>query len=271
MTECVMTSDGLESKISRTLESEVVEDYALAFVPDSKKKSGWKLAWPAMGISTTLAELLIGYLVSAIAGMELAIIADIIVAIYGGTLGWFVASVSQKSGVSSTVTSRFYGFGARGSIVTSGIFAFAQMGFLALENALLYYGTIFAFGWTNTLLHAVLIIGVLTVVWILLTMYGMNQILKVSSYLLILFLALLVYMFYVAGFQSGVSFYSIITHGALIPGLGSGTSRFLSIIGILAGSAGALALVNADYSRYAKTQRDVPKMTYWSQPSIYDY
>ena len=71
MTECVMTSDGLESKISRTLESEVVEDYALAFVPDSKKKSGWKLAWPAMGISTTLAELLIGYLVSAIAGMEL--------------------------------------------------------------------------------------------------------------------------------------------------------------------------------------------------------
>jgi cytosine permease len=241
---------------------EVIEDYALAKVPESQMKSGWKLAWPSMGIATTLVQILIGYDVSAIAGMKFAIIADVLVAIFGGTLGWFVSIVSHKAKLSSTVTSRFYGLGARGSVISSGIFGFMILGFLALENALLYYGTIFALGWNNSLFHAAIILAILTVVWILLTTYGINQILKVSTYFLVAFFVLLAYMFYKVGFASGVSFSSIMTHGPLIPGIGSTMFRFATAITILAGSAGALALVDADYARYAKTSRDIPKMTY---------
>jgi cytosine permease len=133
---------------------------------------------------------------------------------------------------------------------------------LALENALLYYGTIFAFGWNNTLFHAAVILTILTVVWVILTTYGINQILKVSTYFLIAFFALLAYMFYKVGFASGVSITSLMTHGPLIPGIGSTMFRFATAITILAGSAGALALVDADYARYARTSRDIPKMTY---------
>lgn len=242
--------------------ADVIEDHALGRVPDAQRKSGWVLSWMAMGIATTLVQLLIGSYVAAVAGMGWAITADVLVALFGGTLGWMVALISRQEGLSSTVTSRFYGLGARGSIIASVIFGFMILGFLALENSLLYYGTLFAFGWHNTLLLRIVIFGILTVGWILLTTFGVNLVLKVSSYLMIAFLILLAYMFYRSGFTSGVAFMTIFTHGSLIPGLGGAWQRFADVLVTLAGSAGALALCDADYARYAKTPKDVIIMAY---------
>lgn len=242
--------------------AEVVEDHALGRVPESQRKSGWALSWMSMGIVTTLVQLLIGSYVAAVAGMGWAITAYVLVALFGGTLGWLVASISRREGLSSTVTSRFYGFGARGSIIASAIFGFMILGFLALENSLLYYGTLFAFGWHNTLLLRIVIFGILTIGWILLTTFGVNLVLKVASYLMIAFLILLAYMFYKSGFASGVAFVTVFTHGALIPGLGGAWQRFADALVTLAGSAGALALVDADYARYARRPKDVMIMAY---------
>ncbi len=242
--------------------ADVIEDHALGRVPDAQRKSGWALSWMAMGIATTLVQLLIGSYVAAVAGMGWAITADVLVALFGGTLGWMVALISRQEGLSSTVTSRFYGLGARGSIIASVIFGFMILGFLALENSLLYYGTLFAFGWHNTLLLRIVIFGILTIGWILLTTFGVNLVLKVASYLMIAFLILLAYMFYRSGFTSGVAFMTIFTHGSLIPGLGGAWQRFADVLVTLAGSAGALALCDADYARYAKTPKDVIIMAY---------
>ena len=242
--------------------ADVVEDHALGRVPEVQRKTGWALSWMAMGIATTLVQLLIGSYVAAVAGMGWAITADVLVALFGGTLGWMVALISRQEGLSSTVTSRFYGLGARGSIIASVIFGFMILGFLALENSLLYYGTIFAFGWHNTLLARLLIFGVLTIGWVLLTTFGINLVLKIASYLMVAFLILLAYMFYRSGFTSGVAFVTVFTHGALIPGLGGAWQRFATVLVTLAGSAGALALCDADYARYARTPRDVVIMAY---------
>lgn len=242
--------------------AEVVEDHALGRVPESQRKSGWALSWMAMGIATTLVQLLIGSYVAAVAGMGWAITADVLVALFGGTLGWMVALISRQEGLSSTVTSRFYGLGARGSVIASVIFGFMILGFLALENSLLYYGTLFAFGWHNTLTLRIVIFGILTIGWILLTTFGVNFILKVASYLMIAFLILLAYMFYRSGFAGGLSFVTVFTHSALIPGLGGAGQRFADALVTLAGSAGALALCDADYARYAKRPKDVIIMAY---------
>ncbi len=247
---------------ARTQLADTIEDHALGRVPHEQRKSGWALSWMAMGIATTLVQLLIGSYVAAVAGMGWAITADVLVALFGGTLGWMVALISRQEGLSSTVTSRFYGLGARGSIISSAIFGFMILGFLALENSLLYYGTLFAFGWHNTLILRIVIFGILTIGWILLTTFGVNLVLKVASYLMIAFLILLAYMFYRSGFTSGVGFVTVFTHGALIPGLGGAWQRFADILVTLAGSAGALALCDADYARYAKTPRDVIIMAY---------
>lgn len=242
--------------------ADVIEDHALHRVPESQRKSGWALSWMTMGIVTTLVQLLIGSYVAAVAGMGWAIFADVLVAVFGGTLGWLVASISRREGLSSTVTSRFYGLGARGSALASLIFAFMILGFLALENALLYYGTLFAFGLHNTLTNRIIILGLLTVLWIVLTTFGVNLVIRVSSYLMVAFVILMAFMFYKSGFASGVPFAAIMSHGPLIPGMGGTWARFSTALVTLAGSAGALALVDADYARYAKRPRDVAIMAY---------
>jgi len=129
------------------------------------------------------------------------------------------------------------------------------LGFLAIENALLYNGTIFAFGLEPSLLNAIVIYGVLTVAWILLTTFGINLVTRVSSVLLVAFLVLLVYMVFRAGTATPIG--ETLSFGPLIPDLGDNAARFQIALVALAGSAGALALVDADYGRYARTSRDV--------------
>lgn len=252
----------MENRIESEIKKEKFEDYALERIPQNRRRSGWSLSWLSMGIVSTLVQLDIGYYVSAVVGMRLAIVADVFVAIFGGTLGWAVSRVSFSERLSSTVTSRFYGFGSKGSLIASAIFAFMIIGFLALENALLYYGTVFAFGLTPTIYNEIIILGILTVVWILFTTYGVKIITRISSYLVAIFIVLLGYTIYVAVFKSGVTLTTIMSHGPLIPGLGSTTVRFLIALSALAGSAGALALVDADYARYAKSTKDLPIMAY---------
>jgi len=233
-----------------------VEDHALTPVPLSERKSGWGLMTNTAGIASTLVQIAIAAAVTMIAGVGWGILAGVIVAIFGGALGWFVGHVAFVSGTSSTVTARHYGLGRRGSVLASLIFAFMILGFLALENALLYYGTLFMFGWAPTLLNAILIYGVLTIAWVLLTMYGMKVVQRTSTILLIAFVALTITMAVVAVSQSSLSLGDILSAGP-IGGSGDGLANFGVVISMLAGSAGALALVDADYARYAKSTKDV--------------
>ncbi|MHB1638453.1 MAG: purine-cytosine permease family protein [Candidatus Dormibacteria bacterium] len=233
-----------------------VEDHALTRVPLSERKSGWGLMTNTAGIASTLVQIAIAAAVTMIAGVGWGILAGVIVAVFGGTLGWLVGHVAYVSGTSSTVTARYYGLGRQGSVIASLIFAFMILGFLALENALLYYGTLFMFGWAPTALNAVLIYGVLTIVWILLTMYGMKVVQRTSTILLIVFVALTVTMAVVALIRSPLSIGAIFGAGP-IGGPSTQVASLGVVISMLAGSAGALALVDADYARYARSTRDV--------------
>lgn len=235
----------------------VIEDYALETVPASQRKSGWQLMWMTAGLVTTLVQLLIGSYVTALAGVMYGVLAGVLVGVFGGTLGWMVGRMALAEGLSSTVLSRFYGLGARSSFVASAIYSFMILGFLALENALLYNGTIFALGRKDTIGMRVFIYGILTLLWIYLTTYGVKQVLRVSSVLTMAFLGLLVYVVWRGALASGEPLEKILAHGALIPEMGGAMDRFNAALVALAGSAGALALSDADYARYARTSKDV--------------
>lgn len=234
-----------------------MEDHALTAVPDSERRSGWGLMTNTAGIASTLIQLAIGGTVTLIAGVWWGLLAGVVVTAFGGALGWLVGHVAYKSGTSSTVTARFYGLGTRGSALASLIFAFMILGFLALENALLYYGTLFMFGWAPTLLNAIVIYGLLTLAWIALTVFGLPLVQKTSMVLLIAFVALTVVLAFVALGDSGMSLGQVFSGGPVVPGFDSDWARFSTVLSILAGSAGALALVDADFARYAKSTKDV--------------
>jgi len=59
------------------------------------------------------------------------------------------------------------------------------IGFLALENALLYRGFIFYFELADTVTTRIVIYGLMTLAWILLTSYGFKLIAKASSVTLV--------------------------------------------------------------------------------------
>lgn len=235
--------------------AEAVEDHALTPVPAAERRSGWGLMTNTAGIASTLIQLAIGASVTAVAGVGWGILAGVLVAVFGGLLGWGMGHVAHVSGTSSTVTARFYGLGLRGSALASLIFAFMILGFLALENALLYYGTLFMLGWAPTTANAVGIYGGLTVLWILLTAFGLPLVQRTSTVLLVAFVVLTVVLAFVAVGRSEFTLADVLA-GAGAPAA-QGAAALPLVISVLAGSAGALALVDADFARYARTTRDV--------------
>ncbi len=231
----------------------VIEDNALQPVPAEQRVGGWSLVFNTAGVGSTLVILAIGGGVTYVAGTRWGLAMGLVAVVFGSLLGWAIGHVCQVAGTSSTVTSRFYGLGVRGSALASLIFAFMVLGFLALENALLYYGTLFMFGWAPTRTNAILIYGVLTVAWIALTTFGLRLVQKTSAILTVIAIALILVVTVVALAKSDVSISDIwlYTPHGLEP------SDVLTGLSAIAGIAGALALTGADFGRYARTSRDV--------------
>ncbi|MER5179116.1 hypothetical protein ABT009_12230 [Streptomyces sp. NPDC002896] len=233
-----------------------IEDNALVPVPADQRKSGWSLLFNTSGVGTTLVILGIGGGVSYTAGTRWGLAVGVIAAVFGAGLGWAIGHVCQVAGTSSTVTSRFYGLGARGSALASVVFAFMVLGFLALENALLYYGTLLMFGWSPTDLNAICIYGVFTVVWIVLTTFGLNLVQRTSAVLTVLSVVLILAVTAIAISKSSVGLGDIWSYTPQHASPDNVTAALAAIGGI----AGALALTGADFGRYARTSKDVGVM-----------
>lgn len=241
-----------------------IEDHALESVPAHERRNWLTLSWNTAGIVTTLIQLFFGALVTFVAGIKLALLAGIVVTAVGGILGWLLGHVAYRTGLSSTVMARKFGFGVRGSALGSLIFAFMIIGFLALENALLYKGLLFAFGLPDTLAHRVTIYGGLSLCWILLTAFGFEWVSKVSSVTLIAFLLVLGWMTVGVLGSANLSAADVFSIGPQWPaevlrtmGAESELGKFIFAVNVLIGSAGALALVDADLGRYARRSRDI--------------
>ncbi|QIZ37325.1 cytosine permease [Saccharopolyspora sp. ASAGF58] len=235
-----------------------IEDHALERVPDSERRGGWGLLWNTAGVGSTLVVLSVGAAVTLIAGVGWGIAVGAVTAVLGGALGWAVGHVSYVSGTSSTVTSRFYGLGTRGSALASLIFAVMIVGFIALENAMLYNGTLFLLGWAPSPGHAVLIFGILTVAWLILPTFGIALVQRTSGLLTAVSAVLFIVVAGIAVGSSGHSVGVILGTGTGIPtGFAGQADRVQAAFALIAGIAGALALVGADFARYARTSRDV--------------
>ncbi|MGW4489502.1 purine-cytosine permease family protein [Amycolatopsis sp. NPDC004368] len=235
---------------------QAMDDNSLNPVPEAERKSGWYLSWLPAGVATSLLQLTIAGTITALVGSVLGLVAGAAVGVFVMALGWLYGNIARVEGLSGTVLPRFYGLGVRGSAIASGAFAIMIIGFLAIENVLLYNGTLFAFGWSDTTASRVLIYGVLTVAWIVLSMFGIRVVTRTSSALVVVFICLLAYMTFRIYHDSSVTFGEAFTQASTSM-TGSASSRFFAVIGILGGQGAGLILVNADYARYARSSRGV--------------
>lgn len=244
--------------------SKSTDDHSLESVPSNERQNWLQLTWNTTGIVTTLIQIFLGALVTFVAGIWIGIIAGLVVTVVGALLGWGVGHVAYKTGLASSMLSRQHGFGRKGSVLVALTFGFMIIGFIALENALLYKGLLFWLGLEDTVLLQVAVYGVMSLVWILLTAFGFQVVARFSSITLVAFLALLVYMMFDVIHSSGQSWQTVLTFGAQFPpealaAMGADTEmgKFVFCINVLIGSAGALALIDGDLGRYAKSSKDI--------------
>ena len=236
--------------------AKTIDDNSLTPVPDSERKSGIYLSWLPAGVATSLLQLTIAGDITALVGSRWGLLAGAAVGTAVLVLGWLFCNIAYREGLSSTVLPRFYGLGLRGSAISSAAFGFMIIALLASENVLLYNGTLFAFHWHDSTGLRILIYGVLTIAWIALSSFGIKLVTRTSSALVLVFMCLLAYMVFHIYSGSSTTLGDAFTQANTVL-TGSGSSRFVTVMGILGGQGSALILVNADYTRYARSRRAV--------------
>ncbi|HLF29456.1 MAG TPA: cytosine permease [Xanthomonadales bacterium] len=238
----------------------LIEDHALERVPDGERENWLKIAWNTVGLITTLVIMFFGAVVCFVAGVKIALLAGLVSFGIGSTLGWALAGITVETGLSNTLITRQYGLGRRGSALASIIFGFLIVGFLAVENGLLYRGFLFFLDWKDDWSTRILLYGLMTLAWILLTAFGFKLVTRTSSLMIIGFLIVLAWMMVVvlggagATPAEGLLFASQLDAVTLAGmGIDSPADKFVFALNLLVGPACALALNTADFGRYGKS------------------
>lgn len=249
----------MKSSISR-----IMEDHALERVPDGERQSWLKISWNTVGLITTLVIMFFGAVVCFVAGVKIALLAGAVSFAIGSSLGWAIARVAVETGYSSTLITRQYGLGLRGSALASVIFGFLIVGFLAIENGLLYRGFLFFLNLDDGWMARIVLYGTMTLAWVLLTAFGFAVVTRTSSLMIVGFLIVLAWMMFVV--ISGVTeapaeallFGSQLDETALSGmGIHSDADKFVFSVNLLVGPACALALNTADFGRYGRSAAHV--------------
>ncbi|MFD0856413.1 cytosine permease [Actinomadura adrarensis] len=232
---------------------ETMEDNVLNPVAEEQRVSGWALLANTAGVGTTLTMLLIGGASSYLVGVKWTLVVAAVATLFGAVIGSLTGRVSHSTGMSSTVTARFHGLGATGSLLASLVFAVMILSFLALENVLLYNGTLFMLGWEATTTNAIGIYLLLTVAWIVLALFGLKLVQRTSLWLTLIAGSLLLVLVGVALSESGLSLGHVLAVQPDSVTTGAVSNALAGMIGF----AGAMALTGADFARYARAPRDV--------------
>lgn len=238
----------------------VIEDHALERVPDGERENWLAISWNTVGLITTLVILFFGALVCFVAGVRIALLAGLLSFAVGSGLAFGLARIAVETGHSNTLITRKYGLGTRGSALASVIFGFLIVGFLAVENALLYRGFLFFFDLADNWSSRLLVYGSMTMAWIALTAWGFGVVTRTSSVMTVGFFAVLAWMIghmLLVGGNGGegeLLFASRLDAGTLAAmGITSNTDKFVFAFNLLVGPACALALNTADFGRYGKS------------------
>lgn len=235
--------------------AEAAEDNALVSVPAEQRRNGHQLAISTVGVATALVIFAIAGFAVILAGFTMGLIAGIAVGVMGFILSWLLGRIAWNTGVSSTVTSRFFGLGLKGSSIGAAIYAFMILGFLALESALLYEGTLLMFGLEDTIVTKIVIYGILTLFWVSLAIFGLQLILRSSLILIIVTIAVTFYMLFEIFVNRGASLGGVLTMPGVVPG--GAWPKFEAAFALMGATGGTIALVTTDFARYARTRRDV--------------
>lgn len=128
----------MAAKISKS----ETDDYSLTRVPSEKRSSMWKILLIRIGSLTCISQLMLG----AELGFGLSFWKAFWATIIGSVILQFVSFglgvAGQKEGLSTSVLSRWTGFGRYGSAIVGGAFAISLTGWFGIQNSIFAEGII---------------------------------------------------------------------------------------------------------------------------------
>jgi len=243
-----------------------MEDFALERVPDNQRKSWRDIASIQIGIVTSIAVLMYGGLVTFMAGFWMGMLSAFIAFIVSSIFMYGMGYISYKEGYSGNVISRAYAFGTKGSALSSLVWGFLIIGIFALENVLIVNSVVFYFNIEQTFIVKAIMFGGLSLLWVVLSIFGAQIIARIAQVMVPLLFLVLIYLAY--SLLGNGDFGSIFTTKPQIPGV-SKWDGFAVAINTTITLAGLIAITVTDFTRFAKSGKDIAKISLVSSFAMY--
>lgn len=223
-------------------------------VPQDQRLHWTNIGAILSGVVSSLSKLMGGGLVAFYAGCKLGSLVCIITFGLSVVLTYLVGKITYREGLPNNVVSRAYVFGTKGSVIGSIIWIFLLVGVLAigtvqLGNAIMYY-----FHWDDSGIIKYILFTTITIIWVLCSLFGIKIIAQLNALFVVALFALLIYMVISMGMDNSLT--DALTHGIMLPGV-TPTQGFSVAFNTCAMTSGLLALFAADFTRFARQERDL--------------
>ena len=231
-------------------------DYSLSRVPDEAKQPFWKILFIRIGAICCVSQLMLGAALGFGMTFMDALIATLLGSVLLQVVSWALGTAAAREGLSTSLLSRWAGFGKGGSALFGGVVAMSMVGSFGVQNAVFGQGMATIVGFTDVLgdfeypFWAIVTgIGIT-----LLVVFGIKAIANFATIFVPIFIAVVLYATWVIlQYHSLAELVSMAPPGAALS-LGAATT-------MVAGGFIAGAICTPDYARFLKGGTQVFWMT----------
>ena len=245
------------SKISQTQNEPIQDsDYTLSRVPAEAKQPFWRILVIRIGSICCVSQLVLG--ASLGYGMSFwgAFWATMLGSVLLQVISWALGTAAAREGLSTSLLSRWTGFGKMGSAIFGGVMAISMVGWFGVQNS------VFGEGMANILSFTDFLGKFETPAWSIVTgiaitvlvVFGVKAIANFATVFVPLFIVVVLYASFVM-FQSN-PLSSLFNTPAPGPALSLGAATTIVAGGFIAG-----AICTPDYGRFLRNGTEVFWMT----------
>lgn len=223
------------------------DDYSLTRVPMSARQSLWSITIIRVGALATISQFILGaslgYGMTFWEAFWATMLGSVILQVISFLLGY----AGAREGLSTSLLSRYTGFGRYGSSIIGGVIAISCVGWFGVQNSVFAEGIVQSTGGKLPLATAAVITGLSVTV---LVIFGFKLLSITATITVPLFLLAVGY-----GFFDVLSEHSI---GQLISAAPAGEALSMGAAAtMVAGGFIIGAVITPDFSRFAKSGKDV--------------
>ncbi|WP_342511044.1 cytosine permease [Sporosarcina sp. FSL K6-1522] len=227
------------------------DDYSLSRVPQSARRSLWSITIIRIGAFATIVQFILGATLGYGMTFKSALMATILGSLVLQIIGFLLGYIGMREGISTSLITRWTGFGKHGGTVFSAIIAISCIGWFGVQNSIFASGIVEA---SNGKLPLTLVTFLTGLSVTFLVIFGF-RFLSITA-------TIAVPAFLVAVSIGVISIFSKTSISELLVASPAGEPLTIGLAAtMVAGSFIVGAIITPDISRYAKSGKDVFWMT----------